>query len=390
MGIYSKYLETNIGSDFAALTQERKKQLRRISELRKRSVLVMAADMAKPLPGGVTNAITFEDRLPFNDQIENLDGTAIDLILETPGGSGEIAEEIVRRIREKFESFAVVIPGWAKSAGTIIAMGADEILMGPDSALGPIDAQITWQGKQFSAGALLEAFDKIKKEVEATGQLNRAYLPLLQGLSPGELEHARNALGFSTSLATKWLAQYKFRNWKTHSDGQEVTDAERGARAMEVATALCDHSRWLSHGRSIRIPDLTELRLKVTDYSVIPELGAAIASYYSLLQMSFATNLYKIYETVDSQVLKFVQPQIQEAPAPGKLQAADHVIVELVCRNCGTSQKLQANFVQGVTLQAGTVPFPKNNVQKCPKCGVDGNVGQLRLQLEAQARRKIV
>src|ERR1035437_7036486 len=290
VGIYSKYLETNIGADYSALTAERKRQLKRISEIRGRDVLVLAADMGKSLPGGITTAIAFEDRLPFNDQIENLHGPALDLILETPGGSGEIAEEIVRRIRGKFQSFSVIIPGWAKSAGTIIAMGADEILMGPDSALGPIDAQITWQGKQFSAGALLESLAKIKKEVEETGELNRAYLPILQGISPGELEHARNALAFSTSLATKWLAQYKFSKWATHSDGRPVTAEEREIRANELASELCNHARWLSHGRSIRIDDLAELRIKVTDYSKNSELSDAITRYYALLQMSFATN----------------------------------------------------------------------------------------------------
>jgi hypothetical protein len=86
MGVYSKYLETNLSADFAALTAERKKQLQRISDLRDRDVLVLAADMGKQLPGGITNSINFEDRLPFYDQIENLRRPALDLILETPGG----------------------------------------------------------------------------------------------------------------------------------------------------------------------------------------------------------------------------------------------------------------------------------------------------------------
>lgn len=114
-------------------------------------------------------------------------GTAIDLILETPGGSGEVAEDIVRLLRDKYASVAVIVPGWAKSAGTIMTMAADEILMDSFSALGPIDAQLVWQGKTFSAHALLEGMEKIKREVEATGKLNLAYVPMLQGISPGEL-----------------------------------------------------------------------------------------------------------------------------------------------------------------------------------------------------------
>jgi ATP-dependent protease ClpP protease subunit len=48
--------------------------------------------------------------------------------LETPGGSGEIAEDLVKAMRIKYEDVAVIVPGYAKSAGTIMSMAADEIL----------------------------------------------------------------------------------------------------------------------------------------------------------------------------------------------------------------------------------------------------------------------
>jgi ClpP class serine protease len=44
----------------------------------------------------------------------------------------------------KYSEVAVIIPGYAKSAGTIIAMAGDEILMDSISALGPIDAHLQW------------------------------------------------------------------------------------------------------------------------------------------------------------------------------------------------------------------------------------------------------
>lgn len=44
-------------------------------------------------------------------------------------------------------------------------MAGDEILMDPTSALGPVDAQILFQGKRFSADAFLEGLDAIKKAV---------------------------------------------------------------------------------------------------------------------------------------------------------------------------------------------------------------------------------
>lgn len=71
--------------------------------------------------------IDYTDILPVQDQLSNLSGDNLDLILETPGGFAEVVEDIVGLIRNKYESVGVIIPGWAKSAGTIFAMSGDEI-----------------------------------------------------------------------------------------------------------------------------------------------------------------------------------------------------------------------------------------------------------------------
>jgi ClpP class serine protease len=216
VGIYTEYLDRFSSGAFDELAAERKRQLKRISEMRGREILAFAADINKSIP---QISIDYSDLLPFSDQLSNLKGKQLDLILETPGGSGEVAEDLVKAMRGQFEDIAVIVPGYAKSAGTIMAMAADEILMGPYSGLGPIDAQIFYQGKR-SADALLEGMEKIKKEVSDTGTLNRAYIPILQGISPGELQNAENALSFAKILVTQWLAQYKFRTWTKHSEQQ--------------------------------------------------------------------------------------------------------------------------------------------------------------------------
>jgi hypothetical protein len=272
-------------------------------------------------------------------------------------------------------------------------MAGDEILLEPVSALGPIDAQIQWQGKVFSAHALLEGMEKIKREVTQTGALNRAFVPILQNISPGELQHAQNALDFARELVRDWLARYKFKEWKTHlSNGQPVTEDERTTRAREIADALCDHGRWKSHGRSIKLDDFKAMRLRVTDYSEQGELCDAIRRYYTLLQMTFDTNIYKIFETPDSQIIRF--EIMAGVPAPGGVggsaPAADIALVELECNKCKTVMKLQANFKAGLAVQAGRVPFPADNKIKCPTCGTDHDLTAMRHQMEAQTKRPVI
>lgn len=383
MGIYSEYLDRHLS--FPDLTAERKSMLRRISELRGgRDVLVLAADLSKP---NAPTSITYGDLLPVRDQLSSLQGSALDLILETPGGVAEVVEDIVRLLRAQFNHVGVIVPGWAKSAGTILAMACDEVLMEPGSALGPIDAQLNWQGKVFSADALLEGVEKIKQEVIQTGVLNKAYIPILQGISPGELQSAENAQKFSKQLVTDWLAHYKFQGWAEHSStGAPVTDADRQARASEVATCLCDHRRWLTHGRSVGLADLEGMRLRVTDYSKQPDLADAVRRYHTLLQITFATNIYKVFETAESQIYRFIVPA---GPGP-EVQAAGLVVVEVACQKCGRKSSLQANLGRPQELQTGRSPFPRDNQFKCTGCGAVTDLSDLRRQIEAQAKQPVV
>ncbi len=386
MGFYTEYLDANM--DFKQNTQERKKQLKKISELRNNSdVLVYASDLTKNAP----NLIDYSDILLFQDQLSNLSGENIDVIVETPGGFAEVVEDLIRLIRDKYKKFSVIIPGYAKSAGTIFTMAADEILMGSMSALGPIDAQIMFNNKKFSADAFLEGLEKIKTEIQVTGKLNPAYIPILQNISPGEIQHCENAQKFSKILVYKWLSEYKFKDWKKHSStGKDVTDEEKIERANWIADELCKHSNWLTHGRSIKIADLVKLKLKITDYSKNPPLNEAITRYYTLLRMSFDTNIYKICETANTQVYRFLisateqKQQIQP-------QQAKNVIIEFECPKCKHKHEMQANLDKSMALKKGLIPYPvSDNILRCTNCGTENNLMPLRLQIEAKTGKKIV
>lgn len=386
MGAYSEYL--NRGWTALDLEGERKLQLKRISKLRGgRDILVIASDQTKVMPN-ISVALDYSDILPVQDQLSALRSNAIDVILETPGGIAEVAEDIVRQIRAKYDRVGMIVPGWAKSAGTIFAMAGDEILMGGGSALGPIDPQIGFTtGKRFSADAFLEGLTKIKEEVQKAGKLNPAYIPILQNISPGEIQNCINARLFSQKLVREWLVAYKFKFWEVHSsNGKTVTMEEKRQRATEIAEALCDHSKWLTHNRSIRKEDLESLGLKITDYSSQADLNDAISRYYTLLKMTFdIVNVYKMFETPETQVMRMIA---QIVPQQQGLKTAQ---VDYKCAHCQHRMKIQINLGKHEPLAPGYMPYPiATNVVKCPRCGRDNNLLSIRLQAEAQSGRKAV
>ena len=84
----------------------------------------------------------------FLEHLNDLAGAQrIDLFLITRGGITLVPTRLVGLIREYCGEFGVLVPYMAHSAGTLIALGADEIVMGPMGELGPVDPSV---GNQFN------------------------------------------------------------------------------------------------------------------------------------------------------------------------------------------------------------------------------------------------
>jgi len=79
------------------------------------------------------------------------------LLVHTNGGKVEPAYLISKCCKKSAPKFIVAVPRLAKSAGTLIALGADEIHMGIISELGPIDPQIGDYPALAARGASLDS-----------------------------------------------------------------------------------------------------------------------------------------------------------------------------------------------------------------------------------------
>jgi ClpP class serine protease len=82
---------------------------------------------------------------------ETPDGRAIEIILHTPGGLVLAASQIAQALRDHDGRVVAVVPHYAMSGGTLIALAADEIVVDRHSALGPIDPQLG----QYAAASLV-------------------------------------------------------------------------------------------------------------------------------------------------------------------------------------------------------------------------------------------
>ena len=87
--------------------------------------------------------LTMEDSEEVLRAIELTDSEKdIDLVLHTPGGLVIAALQIARAIQNRKGKTRVIVPHYAMSGGTLIALASDEIIMSPNAVLGPVDPQL--------------------------------------------------------------------------------------------------------------------------------------------------------------------------------------------------------------------------------------------------------
>ena len=204
------------------------------------------------------------------------------VIIDTPGGIVEVAERIVSTLRHYYQEVKFLIPDSAMSAGTVLVMSGDAILMDHFSRLGPIDPQLHIEGKPIATSVLsyLEQFNRLVEKSEE-GTLTSAELILLQKLDLADLRQYELAAELSVNLIREWLVHYKFKDWSTHSStGQPVTQQEKMYRAEEIARTLNDQQRWGTHNRGIDRNALTDLGLRVDDLESDRQLNSLVKEYF--------------------------------------------------------------------------------------------------------------
>ena len=82
----------------------------------------------------------------------------IALVLHTPGGLVLAAAQIAMALKRHPAKKIVIVPHYAMSGGTLIALAADEIWMSPEAVLGPLDPQLNiGQGVMAPAPSILRA-----------------------------------------------------------------------------------------------------------------------------------------------------------------------------------------------------------------------------------------
>lgn len=221
--------------------------------------------------GSPNSAISADDIAPFGSMLSTIgEVNNLDLMIHSPGGNGVVAEKIVDMCRSHCKQhFRVIVPNMAKSAATLISLGANEIVMGYCSELGPIDPQkiINIGGvlQQISAQSFIQARKNLLKELQKLKTQKQDITGLLQQLAfssmdPAFILECEKEVEFAKDFVKKRLPDGMLKN-----KFPSLTSSQRVRKASSIAKNLTSTNKRFIHGRMINPAECGTIGLNITE-----------------------------------------------------------------------------------------------------------------------------
>lgn len=217
------------------------------------------------------SAISPDDIAPVGSMLSAIGKVKnLDLILHSPGGNGVVAEKIVHMCRQHCTDFLrVIVPNMAKSAATLIALGADVIVMGYFSELGPIDPQeiinIGGRPQQVSAQAFLDARKDLLKDIQKARNQRQDITGYLQQLASSSMDPAfiiecQREIDFAKDFVKQHLPGHMLKH-----KSPKTSLARRKQKASTIAKDLVSTNKRFVHGRMIGVAECESIGLNVLE-----------------------------------------------------------------------------------------------------------------------------
>ena len=229
--------------------QERRALYAKIEERRKCPLIVYVTSKRDGI-----NAFMASDALPFFiDQLDQLPPgtTNLDLLIVSLGGDPMVAWRIMSLVRQRgVDKVSVLIPQSAYTAATLLALGADEIVMHPNGHLGPIDMQITTiaEGRRtsFSTEDVDAFLDFVKEDLAITDQrhLRRLFELMCKEMSTTGVGFSARGSKLAVALGERLLA--------LHIKG-DVNHAKRKSMVDSLSKQFYSHGYPVSRKEAIDV-----------------------------------------------------------------------------------------------------------------------------------------
>lgn len=159
----------------------------------------------------------FPDNMTYLEELlgECDSSKPLHVLLASPGGDGETAIRMTRSMQTRCTELTIVLPDMAKSAATLICLGADTILMGPGGDLGPVDPQFQVGTGLVGAKEIVRAVDEAEERITNNPATFPLFASLLADVNMLKVEQARSAMERTEALVREALSCTASRSQET-------------------------------------------------------------------------------------------------------------------------------------------------------------------------------
>jgi len=206
----------------------------------------------------------------FSARHDDLPQQKIALLIDSPGGFARSAYELAMLLRRHCGGFTAVIPRHAKSAATLLTLGADQIIMNAHAELGPLDVQMYDPDREDRISGLDEVESLQRLHAFALRAFDRTMLMLMKRTK----KKIKNLVPYVTDFVTKltdplyqsidvvrYTQMSRLLN-VAEKYGKRLLEQEYGSDGGDIANRLVEE--YPEHGFPIYPDEVSRIGLKVS------------------------------------------------------------------------------------------------------------------------------
>jgi hypothetical protein len=207
------------------------------------------------------------------------------LVIVTEGGLADSAFRMMRAVQSTYERITVVVPGWCKSAGTLMCIGAHELQIGAMGELGPLDVQIVKADEmdEQKSGVVVEAaFEKLRQEAF------KHFIGIVRDLAASE---------YRVTLKTAFDIATRMTNGVVEPIYDKLDPVTIGEDHRSNRLALAYAERLNAHSRNMK---------RAPDFDAIEALLSGYPSHGFVIDLKEAQELFKNVKPISNEIAKLM------------------------------------------------------------------------------------
>lgn len=197
-------------------------------------------------------------------EVHQQNDKGVGLIIHSPGGDSGAAYKLAKFLRKRFGSFTALIPDSAKSAATLLSLGASKILLGPNAELGPLDVQVFDPAERESRFSALDEVQSLERLHDSAMTAALKSVMALKGVT-----------GKKFDVLLPMCLDFVASMWRPLFEKIDVVHWTKMSRALKVGEDYASRLLKRNHGEDLANMIAEELVKKYSEHGFVIDIDEA-------------------------------------------------------------------------------------------------------------------